>query len=428
MHNILGTDKAISERTRVSGPMTTNDPRPKVAVITRTRNRPLLLSRAAVSVGAQRLQDFDWLIVNDGGKEEEIRAVLAKHRHLFSRTRLISQPNQGGMESASNIGVRGSQSDYIAIHDDDDTWDPEFLARTTEFLESTEGASFGGVVSRANYVSEEIIGHQIIEHGRWVYRVDLESVDLAAMIRSNLFPPISFLFRRNVYEAIGGFDESLPVLGDWAFNLEFLLRADIAVIPDILANYHHRDRMGATSGAYANSVSASALTHRRYLGTVRNRFIRRNMMKEASALVATLGFVIDEQQREMQIAGLARINSEFKGKTSNRPFDPAHHQQGFDLIWTILHVMHFFYRKPIRGVFARLLLLPPLKLTAPWNDVLACVRRLKMSIPPPPDFNEEVYLAEYRDVAAAVAAGKQPSAYMHYIFFGRTEGRDRPGY
>jgi hypothetical protein len=62
------------------------------------------------------------------------------------------------------------------------------------------------------------------------------------MACGNFFPPIAFVFRREVLERIGGFNETLPVLGDWFFNLEFLLEDDIAVLPEPLARYHHRDR------------------------------------------------------------------------------------------------------------------------------------------------------------------------------------------
>ena len=46
-----------------------------VAVITRTRNRALLLRRAARSVERQTFRDFSWVVVNDGGDGEEVKPV-----------------------------------------------------------------------------------------------------------------------------------------------------------------------------------------------------------------------------------------------------------------------------------------------------------------------------------------------------------------
>lgn len=47
-------------------------------------------------------------------------------------------------------------------------------------------------------------------------------------------------------------------------------------------------------------------------------------------------------------------------------------------------------------------------------------------IPTPPNFDEAAYLKANPDVKAGVDQGKVPSAYYHYLAFGRFEGRKRP--
>ena len=41
------------------------------------------------------------------------------------------------MEAASNAGLAATTSKYVAIHDDDDLWAPEFLERTVAALEES---------------------------------------------------------------------------------------------------------------------------------------------------------------------------------------------------------------------------------------------------------------------------------------------------
>ena len=48
----------------------------KIAIITRTKNRPLLLRRAINSVLKQTLKDWIMVIVNDGGSKEEVETTL----------------------------------------------------------------------------------------------------------------------------------------------------------------------------------------------------------------------------------------------------------------------------------------------------------------------------------------------------------------
>ena len=68
----------------------------KVAIITRTKNRNLLLDRCIRSVLAQTEQDWVHVIVNDGGEaaplDELISAYQAQYR---GRLKVIPQPRVG---------------------------------------------------------------------------------------------------------------------------------------------------------------------------------------------------------------------------------------------------------------------------------------------------------------------------------------------
>ena len=46
------------------------------------------------------------------------------------------------------------------------------------------------------------------------------------------------MFSKKAFDQIGGFDETLPVLGDWDFNIRFLEKFEIGLIRENLANYH----------------------------------------------------------------------------------------------------------------------------------------------------------------------------------------------
>ena len=176
------------------------------------------------------------------------------------------------MEAASNIGIKNSQSDYIIIHDDDDSWDPRFLEETVDFLQENDRI-FEGVVTQCFYVSETIAGDQVVECRSYPYNDWVDSIHLAEMTVGNIFAPIAFLFSRKVYDQIGGYDETLPVLGDWDFNLRFLLEADIGFLPKRLARYHHRDQ-AVKAGNYSNSLTGGVNLHASYNALVRNKFVR----------------------------------------------------------------------------------------------------------------------------------------------------------
>ncbi len=72
-----------------------------VTVITRTKNRPLLLHRAARSVALQKFRDFEWVVVNDGGHVERTEADLEPARREYDDLRTVNVDTSGGMEAAS---------------------------------------------------------------------------------------------------------------------------------------------------------------------------------------------------------------------------------------------------------------------------------------------------------------------------------------
>jgi len=366
------------------------------------------------------------------------------------------------MEAASNLAIENSVSDYIVIHDDDDSWEPTFLEKTVAFLDSVEGRLYGGVITRSTYCSEEVTPQGIIVHGRAPYHAWVENVHLMEMAIENFFPPIAFLFRRDIWERLGGFNEAYPVLGDWDFNLRFLVEADIAVLPEALANYHHRDRGDTTT--FGNSVIAARSKHLEFASVVRNNFVR-GLVQRGHAAAATLAgmgtFLADQRttirashQRLSQIGHdtsvvAARLNalnpsrswgdnywlalqSVLKALAEN---DTEKLEQitalasggGASAVSKVMSLV----RQGRGSVKARSGPAQPVDLERAAAQLIKEVAERQAAPMPdiliPPDFDEPAYLRQNPDVAARVQEGALASGYEHYVRYGRAEGRFRPG-
>ena len=250
---------------------------PTVGIVTRTKNRRVLLKRALESVLFQSYPHWRMVLVNDGGDRDDVDALVASYAGLSQdRVSVLHNARSLGMEGASKVGLAALATDLLIVHDDDDSWAPEFLAVTTrELLRlQTTYPAVQGVTTYANRVMETVNGNivhtdSIAPFNAWVPPGFLS---LDRMLASNFIPPISFLFSRAAYEDLGGVYEAIPYLGDWDFLIRFLSKYEVCMIPQYLAFYHWRSR--SHSGVLANSVTDEIGRHKFYRQMLLNQWLR----------------------------------------------------------------------------------------------------------------------------------------------------------
>ena len=221
---------------------------PTVAILVRTKDRPRFLSRALENIAQQTFTDYTVCVINDGGDEQAARAVIEESPLDSGHVQLLTAG--GNMEAASNAGLTATVSKYVAIHDDDDLWAPEFLERTVAALEES-GALMCTTRIVERYERENADGEFEVYEER-IFHDSLPSVGLQFLFRTNRTVPIGILYRRSLHELVGFYDESLPVVGDWEFNMRAASVADILLVDEPLAYWSLRPD---AEGAEANSVA-----------------------------------------------------------------------------------------------------------------------------------------------------------------------------
>ena len=249
-----------------------NESRATVAIITRTKNRDLLLGRAINSVLSQTYTGWHHIIVNDGGNTASLEQLVDEYSSRYQgRLTVIHNELSLGMEAASNKGIGASDSQYIVIHDDDDSWEPAFLQRCIEEHGKCNFDSVRGVVTHTTQIVEKISDGKVTEERRQELTPELTAISLPQISEINRFMPIAFLFERAVFEDIGMYDESLPVIGDWEFNIRFFMRYDVIIIRENLANYHLRPN---STDVLANTVTIDRDKHQFYRALIVNKHMR----------------------------------------------------------------------------------------------------------------------------------------------------------
>lgn len=285
--------------------------RSKVAVITRTKDRGLLLERAIKSVHQQTLTDLIHVIINDSGEKDVVENLVRKYEKIINgRVKVIHNNVSHGMEAASNKAIKSVDSDFVAIHDDDDSWHPRFLETLVGHMEET-GAT--GAIARTERIYESVAGDTVKLLDRDEYMPHLSHLALYDLFAENFAVPISFVYRREVYAKIGYYSEDLRVTGDWDFALRFMRKYDIDKVDPgyALAFYHIRPN---DSGIMSNSIYDQKSAHVQYHTMLANRFLREDLDKNALGFGYLFNVGNAERARGWEIDEMRRTITELSEK------------------------------------------------------------------------------------------------------------------
>ena len=248
-----------------------------VDVITRTKNRPRLLKRCLESLLSQSYPDWHWVVVNNG-EAGPVESLLREYAGaLAGRVTLIPFLDPGLLGKLTNVGIARSVNPLITLLDDDDTWQPKFLEATVPRLTTDRlHDSVRGVCTLTNCIHEKVDAEgRISVLKEYPFNPHLRNVHLASLAAVNQFPPNAFVYERRVLAEVGGYNEELPVLDDWDFNLRFNFKFNIDVIYEYFSNYHLRPE--TESGEMANTVTAKEHLHRFYEGVIINQYLREDL-------------------------------------------------------------------------------------------------------------------------------------------------------
>ncbi len=273
------------------------DEAPLVSIVVRTKDRPRLLRRAVADIARQTMTQWECVIVNDGGDPEAAeRALDGLDAQTRSRVRFLHAETSRGRWRSANAGVLATHAPLIVLHDDDDSWHVDFLSRAVEYLSSHPERD--GVVARIEILWEgpDRTGEDLVVHSREIFQPQLQDLLLSDALLFNRFVPIGFVYRRSLHAELGLYDESLPVVGDWAFNLKVLARGPLEYLPGGPLAYWHQ-RVGV-DGAEGNSVIAASRDHDRFDARIRDAALREHISAEGFGLALYLTKFIDQKLLE----------------------------------------------------------------------------------------------------------------------------------
>jgi glycosyltransferase involved in cell wall biosynthesis len=201
---------------RYSSPATGEKP-PVVSVITPAYNAAPYLADAVASVLGQTFSDLELVVVDDGSQDDTLQ-VARRLSGADGRVRVLSTPN-GGPATARNTALRAARGEFVALLDSDDLMGPDYLARQLAVIAANPDAS----IVTANAINR---GGGPAFDGKpfWRQTVGIQRLTVHDLIVHEDSVCILSVFRRRIFDAIGGFNAAFTGNEDY----EFWLRAALA--------------------------------------------------------------------------------------------------------------------------------------------------------------------------------------------------------
>ncbi|WZH37220.1 MAG: glycosyltransferase family A protein [Microbacterium enclense] len=252
----------------------------RAGIVVRTRHRPAFLRRALRDIADQRLDDWQLVVVNDGGDRAEVDEIVSAAA-LGDRVTVVHiAPGEGGRCVAANAGVRALDAPYVVLHDDDDRWHPAFLERTVAHLDAHPAHAAVSAVTEIVY--EENRAGTWVEVGRAPFWAGMGRISLGEMMSVNRAVPISVVYRRRLHDEIGWYDETLDAVEDWDLYLRILREHEMGFLSgEPLAFWTQRPD---SVGLDANSMFGLAAEHARDDAVVRDRALAEWVRREGPGL------------------------------------------------------------------------------------------------------------------------------------------------
>lgn len=212
------------------------------------RNAIPYLDASIESILAQTLEDFELLILNDGSTDGS-GAVMRNWAQRDRRIRVFEGQRALGTANSGNFITAKATAPLVARMDADDVSHPDRLRREWEVIQGEADIAVVGTLSDGI----DSRGRRVRPRDRW------------RLIGSSAFAPFphgSCMFRRALFDQLGGYREACEPWEDQDLYWRMAERGRVVVLPDALYSYRYHLRTTTLAHLEENPVRATYLRDR----------------------------------------------------------------------------------------------------------------------------------------------------------------------
>ena len=214
----------------------------RISVITVTLNSERFLAECLASVAAQGDSLHEHIIV-DGGSTDATLEIVKRYASTDSRVRWISEPDRG-ISDAMNKGVALATGEVVTHLNSDDYY-PHSQVLSTVLDCFSHNLMDAWLTAGFTFVSDE---------GAFIRDIRVRRYSFRRLVRGNILLHPSTFIKRDLFDAVGGFNMSLQFCMDY----DLFLRLGSVCPPLVLDEQLSCFRVHAASRSVSHSEQAYA--------------------------------------------------------------------------------------------------------------------------------------------------------------------------
>ncbi len=228
---------------------------PLVSIVISTLNRASNIGITLKNVAKQDYPNVEVIVINDGSTDDTAQ-VLARVQGI----KLITNPQKLGLQKSLNSGCKAASGKYIARIDDHDAWlDVSKLSKQVARLEEDEAI---GVIGTAFTIGSRTFINPLTD----------EAIRKQILFRCP-FSHVTVVFRRDLFEQVGGYDENLKYSEDWDLWMKIGRVAKLVNLSDITTEVQESAAGSVTDQFYLSQLQPNKVMLKKY----RNDYPRKHL-------------------------------------------------------------------------------------------------------------------------------------------------------
>jgi glycosyltransferase involved in cell wall biosynthesis len=207
---------------------------PLISAIIPVFNRPELVKRAIDSVINQSFKHFEIIVIDDGSTDET--SIVLKG--YGDKIKVITTENKG-VSAARNTAVKNTTGKYIAFLDSDDEWKKDKLQK--QYYHLIEN-NYKVTQTEEIWIKDGKFKNKTKKHIKPFDDIFIPSLDIC------MVSPSAVMMEKALFEAYGGFDETLAVCEDYDLWLRMSLNEKFGLLDEPLTIKYggHHDQLSKT--------------------------------------------------------------------------------------------------------------------------------------------------------------------------------------